>query len=105
MEIEALLEQYGPLLSLPLGGFLLLFGLVMTALERRLIVTRKVPAGWNGFTGTACGGIILALGLYQCTGSPLSPLLALAGALGAYLLLCRLVERKEYSEKDWYTKE
>ena len=69
MQPERFLEQYGLWIGFGLGVFIAVFGLVMTVLERKLIVTRKAVVGYSGVNSTIVGGIIGVGCLYQITGS------------------------------------
>lgn len=88
-----------------ISAFIGVFGLVMTVLERRLIVSRKHVTGVNGFTAMMVGACLTASSVYITTDRILPAVCILALFIIAYALICRFVGMKEYPPEERYTKE
>ena len=112
MQPEAFFDDYGAMLIFGAGLFLVIFGLVMTVLERKLIVSRKQVTGVAGINSVICGGIIGCMGLAQWNAmiygeetSLLPAFLFLAAAIAVYAVLCAVVKKADYPPEERYTKE
>jgi ABC-type methionine transport system permease subunit len=88
-----------------LGLLFSIWGIVMTALERKLIFTRKAVTGINGFTVTVMGGIIGAGGLWVMTEKYYYPVIYSIALVAAYIIICCAVKMKEYPDEERFTKE
>lgn len=100
--MEEFIELY---VCLILGTAGSVFGLVLTILERRLVVTRKPVAGSSGFSVTIFGGIVGAIGMWQVTDNYYYMGLYLLIVIIAYVIICALVKKKEYPEEEQFKKE
>lgn len=81
------------------------FGIVRTVWERKLIISRKVVTGTNGFSATVVGGLAGAAGLWQVTESYLYAGIYLLLTAAAYIMVCIFVKKKEYPAEERFTKE
>ncbi len=91
--------------ALILGIFCLVFSIVQTIYERKLIFSRKAVTGADGFSSAIISGIIGASGIQMLTNSYLYALLFLAGSIAAYVITCFLVQKIEYPPEGRFTKE
>lgn len=103
--MDKLITDNAMTIGLCISLFVGFFGLVWTVLERKLIVSRKHVTGTNGFTYTIVGACVAATSVYMTTGRIAPAACILVAFIIAYALICHFVEKKEYSEKERYTKE
>lgn len=88
-----------------LGLFISIFGLVLTVLERKLIVTRKAVVGQNAFSITVFGCVLGTGGTYMLTENYILAGVYALIVLIIYIIICRIVKKVEYPEKERFTKE
>lgn len=103
--MEQFLAEHALWIGTCISAFIGVFGLVMTVLERKLIVSRKHVTGINGFTAMMVGACLTASSVYKTTDRILPAVCVLALFIVAYALICRFVEKKEYPSEELYTKE
>lgn len=88
-----------------LGLLISIFGLVLTVLERKLIVTRKAVVGQNAFSITVVGCILGTGGTYMLTENYILAGIYALIVLVIYKLICYKVKKVEYPEEERFTKE
>lgn len=103
--MEAFFVQHGEDIVLWLGIFGVVFGLVLTILERKLVVTRKPVAGCSGFSTMMLGCTVTAGCLWLKTENLFYFIAVIAGSLVLHAIVCLLVEKKEYPLNERFTKE
>ena len=92
-------------IGMAIGIFVAVFGLIWTALERKLVVSRKHVTGVSGFTSSMVGAVMIAGSLYAMTEKVIWFVLALAVIILAYAAICGLVKKEEYLLEERYSKE
>lgn len=88
-----------------IGAFVGITGLILTILERKLIVSRKHVTGVNGFTAVMVGSCLTFASVYMTTGRIIPAACVFALFIIAYALICHFIEKKEYPPEERYTKE
>lgn len=82
-----------------------IFGLIRLVWERKLIISRKVVTGTNGFSATVFGCIVGVGGLWQLTHNYILAAIYLLIMSAVYIAICFFVKKKEYPEEERFTKE
>ena len=103
--MDAFFNQYGGFILLGIGTVGTIFGLILTILERRLLVTRKPVAGTDGFAVTMYGCVAAALSIWVMTENLLYSGLAIAVGVVLYVIICFAVHKKEYPSSERFKKE